>query len=171
MQTQISNKDIRNVAHCEQKITKHLKFAQMPYQARLWTLWLWHGLRAWNGFEYYNRIYDLLVTVSGHFWLQFRCFSFMLTRSLISQTRNASIWWPQNATLPVAPSEIERPCWLIRISKPMFPQHMLEGNLYKTIKENQQARWEPKGMKQSVLWMKEVSQGLFSPEVKQTPSI
>lgn len=39
----------------------------------------------------------------------------------------------------------------------MFPQHMLEGNLYKTIKENQQARWKPKGMEQSVLWMKEVS--------------
>lgn len=53
----------------------------------------------------------------------------------------------------------------------MFPQHMLEGNLYETIKESQQARREPKGMQQSVLWMKEISQGSFSREVKQTPSI
>lgn len=65
----------------------------------------------------------------------------------------------------------DREAALIRISKPMFPQHMLEGNLYETIKENQQARWEPKGMKQSVLWMKGVSQGSFSREVKQTPNI
>lgn len=31
MQTQILNKDIRNVTQCEQKIGTHLKFAHMPY--------------------------------------------------------------------------------------------------------------------------------------------
>lgn len=51
MQTQICNKDIRNVTHCEQKFTKHLKFAQLPYQARLGTLLFLHSRWAWNGFD------------------------------------------------------------------------------------------------------------------------
>lgn len=122
MQTWICTQDIRNVAHREQKFTKHLKFAQLPYQARLWTLLFLHSRCAWNGCECCKQNYvNFGFKLSGRFWLLFLRFSFPYTVFLTLEVVNLRLGVSRECSylttleretiFQIAHWEIERPCF------------------------------------------------------------